>query len=242
MKTLVLDIETTPNLAWVWGLWKQNVAIGQISDQGAVMMVGAKWYGTPKRSTVALQGDRMIEDTWELLNEADAVVHYNGTSFDMPHLNREFAEAGLRPPSPYVNIDLLRVVRKQFRFPSNKLDYVAQRLLGKRKVQHDGFDLWRRCMAGDPKAWQQMSRYCKGDVNLEEDLYTYLLPWIDQHPVRSLYDGSGGAVISCPNCASRDVQRRGFSYTRLGSYHRYQCTKCGKWFRGGTRVGTVIGR
>lgn len=242
MRTLILDIETRPNLAWCWGLWRQNVAISQIAESGSVMMVGVKWYKEPKRSTRALAGDTMIGETWDMLNEADAVIHYNGNAFDVPHLNREFAEAGLTPPSPYANIDLLRVVRRKFRFPSNKLDYVSQQLLGKRKVQHDGFDLWKRCMASDAKAWAQMSKYCIGDVNLTEALYERLLPWIDNHPVISLYDGSGNEVISCPNCASRQAQRRGMAYTRLGSYHRYQCTKCGKWFRGGTRVGTVIGR
>lgn len=242
VKTLVLDIETRPNLVWCWGLWKQTVGINQIAESGDVMMVGVKWHGQGKRSARALQGDGMVEETWALLDEADAIVHYNGTSFDMPHLNRMFAEHGLTPPSPYAQIDLLRVVRRCFRFPSNKLDYVAQQLLGKRKVQHDGFDLWKRCMAGDPKAWAQMSKYCIGDVNLTDELYEYLLPWIDNHPVISLYDGSGNEVISCPNCASRDAQRRGMGYTRLGAYHRYHCQKCGRWFRGGTRVGTVIGR
>lgn len=242
MRTLILDIETRPNLAWVWGLWNQNIGLSQIQESGSVFLVGAKWHGAPKRETMLFRGPDMVGETWKLLDAADAVVHYNGTSFDMKHLNSEFAKAHLTPPSPYVNIDLLRTVRKQFRFPSNKLDYVAGVLLGKHKVKHDGFDLWLRCIADDPKAWAQMEKYCAGDVNIEEELYNFLLPWIDTHPVVGLYDGSSGSVLQCPNCQSRNVQRRGMAYTRQSSYHRYHCQACGKWSRGGTRVGGTITR
>lgn len=242
IRVLTLDIETAPNLAWVWGLWRQNIAISQLEQPSSVMLVGAKWLDAPKRETYLLRGEEMVHDVHGLLDQADAVIHYNGSQFDMPHLHREFVEIGLPPPSPYVNIDLLRTVRKKFRFPSNKLDYVTGRLLGKSKVKHDGFELWLRCMKDDPAAWAQMEKYCKGDVILTEALYHRLLPWIDNHPVIGLYDGSGNAVISCPNCASRRLQRRGMAYTRLGSYHRYQCQGCGKWSRGATRVGTTISR
>ena len=77
-----------------------------------------------------------------LLNDADAVVHYNGTKFDIPTLNKEFLLHSFNPPSPYKQIDLLRVVRSNFRFPSNKLDYVAQRLNLGKKHEHEGHELW----------------------------------------------------------------------------------------------------
>ncbi|NIV35232.1 MAG: hypothetical protein GWN58_38990, partial [Anaerolineae bacterium] len=48
----------------------------------------------------------MLEGAWELLDEADAVVHYNGKKFDIPTLNREFVKYGFTPPSPYKQIDL----------------------------------------------------------------------------------------------------------------------------------------
>lgn len=75
----------------------------------------------------------MLKQIHALLNEADAVVHYNGAKFDIPTLNKEFILHGLPPPAPYKQIDLLRTARSQFKFPSNKLDYIAQALdLGKR--------------------------------------------------------------------------------------------------------------
>jgi DNA polymerase III epsilon subunit-like protein len=84
----------------------------------------------------------MLKKIHSLLDECDAVIHYNGTRFDIPTLNKEFLEAGMPPPSPYHQIDLLKTSRKEFRFPSNKLDYVARALGLGQKTKHEGFELW----------------------------------------------------------------------------------------------------
>src|SRR5690606_41747736 len=89
----------------------------------------------------------MVKEAHRLLSAADAVIHFNGQRFDIPHLNREFVEAGLTPPSPYSQIDLLKVVKKNFRFPSNKLDYVTKKLGLDHKVQNGGHQLSVKGMA-----------------------------------------------------------------------------------------------
>ena len=160
MKILLLDIETSPNTAHVWGLWQQNVGINQLLESSYVMCWAAKWYG---EKTVHFGKD--LKKIYNMINEADVVIHYNGKKFDMPTLNKEFLLNGWTPPAPYKQIDLLRVVRSQFRFPSNKLDYVAQRLgLGK-KVAHEGHELWIKCMAGDAAAWNKMSEAAKKEAS-----------------------------------------------------------------------------
>jgi len=68
----------------------------------------------------------MLDDLHALMDEADVVCGWNSTTFDHKHIKREFLEAGMLPPSPTKDLDLMRVVKSQFRFPSNKLDYVAQ--------------------------------------------------------------------------------------------------------------------
>jgi uncharacterized protein YprB with RNaseH-like and TPR domain len=93
------------------------------------------------------------------MEEADVLVGWNSAAFDSKHIKREFIENGYLPPSPYKEMDLMRVVKSQFKFPSNKLDYVAQTLGVGAKVQHSGFDLWVKCMADDKKAWAEMKEY-----------------------------------------------------------------------------------
>lgn len=231
MRILLLDIETAPNLAYVWGLWDQNVATSQIVNSGYVLCWSAKWLDDPEVmfDSVHKSGEeRMLKRIHKLLHESDVVVTHNGIKFDLPTLNKEFILQGMNPPSPYKQVDTLMTCRKMFRFPSNKLDYVAQSMGLGNKVKHSGFELWVNCMKGDKEAWGEMETYNRQDVVLLESLYKKLLPWIPNHPNASTYD----QIECCPNCGSTHYQGRGKAITRTQTYKRYQCKSCGHWFRG----------
>jgi uncharacterized protein YprB with RNaseH-like and TPR domain len=203
-----------------------------------VICFGARWYGQKKVQFSSIHHDgkeAMLKAIHELIDQADAVVGWNSASFDIKHLNREFLENGLLPPSPHKDIDLMRVAKQKFRFPSNKLEYVANKLGVGSKVKHSGFDLWVKCMAGDEKAWREMKKYQIQDVNLLVELYEKLLPWIKNHPNRALIDSRPDA---CVNCGGDHLQSRGTEVTGTGVYRKYQCQTCGKWQRGAKSEGT----
>ena len=231
MKILLLDIETAPNVAHVWCLWQQNVGLPQIIEAGYVMCYAAKWLG--ERVTYfasVVDGERkMLAGVHKLMGEADAICHYNGARFDIPTLNREFIVNGYLPPSPAKNIDLLKVARNKFKFPSNKLDYVAKVLGVEQKLKHRGHQLWIDCMAGKKEAWEEMRRYNIQDVNVLEQVYEKMLPWIGNHPNVGVYDDVPDV---CPNCGGSHFMRRGVAVAQLLKYHRFQCKDCGKWVRG----------
>lgn len=231
MKILLLDIETSPNTAHVWGLFKQSISINQIMESSYVMCWAAKWYEDDTvyfDSIMKSKHKTMIGRIHKLIDEADAVLHYNGSKFDIPTLNKEFLLHGFKPPAPYKQIDLLRVSKNKFRFPSNKLDYVAQQLgLGK-KTSHTGHELWIKCMAKDKEAWALMEEYNKNDVILLEKVYEKYKPWITNHPNHGTYVGG----VCCPNCGGISYQRRGWAVTVAHKYPRYQCKDCGSWFKG----------
>ena len=156
MKILLIDIETTPNLAHVWGLWQQNVGLSQLLESTEMMCFAAKFVGDKRTqfySTFWDGKETMVQKAWDLLNEADVVVGWNSRSFDEKHLNREFLQAGLTPPSPYKSLDLMLAVKKKFRLPSNKLQYVSTMLGLAGKVQHSGFELWLESDLGFGLAW-----------------------------------------------------------------------------------------
>jgi hypothetical protein len=169
----------------------------------------------------------MLKRIHKLLDEADVVVTHNGIKFDLPTLNKEFLLKGFAPPSPYKQVDTLLACRKLYRFPSNKLDYVAQSLGLGNKVKHSGFDLWVKCMGGDREAWKEMEEYNRQDVILLESVYKKILPWMPNHPNRSAHDSDP----CCPNCGSHSYQKRGTQLTKIQRYVRYQCKECGHWFR-----------
>jgi predicted RNA-binding Zn-ribbon protein involved in translation (DUF1610 family) len=169
----------------------------------------------------------MLDSVHKLLDEADAIVHYNGSRFDIPILHKEFLLSGMPPPAPSKQIDLLQVARRQFRFVSNKLDYVSQALGLGSKTEHEGHTLWVKCMNDDRKAWKTMEEYNKNDVVLLEKVYDKFKAWIKNHPNHNAYSANS----CCPNCGSSKLQKRGTAITTTRHYQRFQCQQCGTWSR-----------
>lgn len=235
MKVLVLDLEVSPTIATVWGLWGQNIGINQLLGNSEVLCWAASWADSDEvmfSSNYETTHRRMITAIHKLLDEADAVVTYNGDSFDLKVLNKEFALLGLSPPSPYKSIDLYKVVKKKFRFTSNKLDYVVQQFgLGK-KEKHQGHELWLNVMnkksSEYESSWATMKAYNIQDVVITEKLYHRIRGWIHNHPSYAVFNDDH----CCPNCGGKSLQKRGFFLTAALRYQRYQCKDCGKWSRG----------
>lgn len=232
MKILMLDIETAPHRVYAWGLYDQDIAINQIEEPGYTLCFSAKWYGGRELifDSIRKSGTRrMVKHAHKLFSEADAIVHYNGNKFDVPTLNQEFLQAGLKPPPPSAQIDLYQVAKHRFRFASNKLDFVAQQLNLGHKTRHKGMELWRGCMHGNGADWRTMEAYNKQDVRLLERVYNALLPWIKNHPNRGNFLNEGAV---CTNCGSHHLQSNGWRRTAVSVFRRLQCVDCGAWMRG----------
>jgi DNA-directed RNA polymerase subunit RPC12/RpoP len=175
----------------------------------------------------------MLAPLHALLDEADAVIHYNGKKFDIPHINREFILNGFTPPSPYRQMDILETVKRQFRFPSNKLDYVAQAFGLGSKQKHSGFKLWVGCIEKDPDSWKTMQDYNIQDVLLLEKVYHKVKAWIKGHINYSMHVTN---KLVCPHCGGTHVVKRGFTQTLASTFQRYRCSDCGTWFKDNTRL------
>jgi DNA polymerase elongation subunit (family B) len=235
-RILLIDIETSPLIVYAWSLFDKYIPVGNIVEPGHTLCFAAKWLGEKEVIYDSVDKSRpgdMIRRVWKLLDEADAVVHYNGKRFDIPVLESEFLLHKLKPPSPTPQIDLLQTARR-FRLPSRKLDYISKRLGLGQKVQHKGMELWRQCMAGDSAAWKIMERYNRQDVKLLEDLYHVLLPWIKGHPNMSLYRHNEDDEV-CPYCGSKHIRWKGYRVTATGRYRRFVCNDCGGWGQANVR-------
>jgi hypothetical protein len=232
-RILVLDIETKPTLVYTFGIRDQHIGHKQIRDipesGRSVLCVGLKWAGERgvKVLSVWEHGfEGMLSAVHEALSEADAVVTYNGASFDIPKLNGQFLLAGLHLPPPPTQIDIYKAVRK-LGFICNKLDYIAPLLGLGGKVKHAGLEMWIAVMNGCPKAQRKMARYCAGDVRLTEDVYDKVRGYVPDHPhMRSTPREACGA------CGSSNTQSRGFRRTKASRIARIQCQDCGSWQTG----------
>ena len=228
-KILTIDMETKPALAYVWGLFDQNISLNQLVSPSAPICFAAKFVG---EKDIHFHSDwtdghtGMIKAAHRLLSEADAVVTYNGDSFDLKKFRGEFLLEGLAPPPPLTSIDLLKSVKK-LGFQSNKLAFIGPLLKVGNKVKHEGFELWTAVMDGDVAAQKRMEKYCIGDVRLTETLYHKLRPYVFNHP----HLGDTGAH-ACGACGSSRLQKRGLRRTKAFSIQRLQCQACGSWSDG----------
>lgn len=242
-RILTLDIETAPAVVETFSLYDTTIPIHRVREPGYILGFGYKWYGEKRVRWVQTDGVAQVAiEARELLDEADIIVTYNGDKFDLRHLNREIALAELTPPSPYKTIDLFKTVKRNFKFESNKLDFVAAQFGLGSKIQTD-YSLWRACMEGDELAWRKMARYCKHDVKLTEDLYVYLRPWVKNHPHMGLWLDHDGAGRMCTRCGSYRLTRQGTRRAAAQAvvYQRFQCQDCGGWSRG-TEIEKRVGQ
>lgn len=240
-KVLVLDIETAPLISYTWGLFDQNVGLEQIKQDWHLLSFAARWYGSPEdqifykdqRDAIDIEDDsELLKIVWSLIDEADIILTQNGVSFDMKKLNARFVLNGMKPPSSYKNIDTLQIAKKVFGFTSNKLAYMTDKLCTKYKKQShrefSGFELWKECLAGNPKAWKAMEQYNKYDVLSLEELYNKLAAWDTSSINFSVYSNS--TEFRC-NCGSAEFKLNGYVYTKKSKFQRYICESCGKEHR-----------
>jgi DNA polymerase elongation subunit (family B) len=236
VKILAWDIENRPGSAYIWDLWPNFIPITQVIQPSDMMCFAARWVDKKPvifKSEYHDGRETMLKTLWDLIDEADALISWNGAGFDTKHANRAFLQAGMTPPSPVKEIDLMQVAKRRFKFMSNKLDYVLRELGLEGKVSHEGFGPWLRCMEGDPKAWALMRRYNKQDVNALIPVYEAFLPWIKNHP------NVNTEGIACSRCNSSNLQLRGTEKTQALVYQRFQCQDCGGWGKFPRKIGNL---
>lgn len=249
-KVLVFDIETAPATAFVWRGRTDYVPMSNVIEDPRILCFAAKWLDGPMMFSSEWDHGReeMLSFMFDLLNEADAVVTYNGDNFDIKWLNSEFHEVGLGKPTPFKSIDLIKTIRKHMgSLMYKKLDYVAQKFLGDNKIDNGGIQLWRDLLLaengedGVASAKAMFKEYNKQDVALTEELYYNLLPWIDNHPpvYTNVFIDEAEHELWCRKCGSTDIVRNGWHLANMFKYPRYQCGGCGSHLRtisGGVRL------
>jgi len=75
-----------------------------VVKQSEIMCFAATWIGEDSDpmfySTFHNGYQGMMQAFWNLMNQADALVYFNGDRFDRPKIQKELLVAGFDPPSP----------------------------------------------------------------------------------------------------------------------------------------------
>lgn len=211
-----------------------------------IMCFAAKWFGEDEviyadergRNGKGQGGWRsMVKQLWDLLNEADVVITFNGDRADLPWANEEFKYAGLPKVMPPKSIDLYKQSKAVRALPYKSLRYLAREFGSQQKLEHEGPDLWKLCAKADADAWDQMRAYNEQDVVATEALWLDELPWLDGRVHMGMLI-SDGESMRCPNCGSNDLesqQKPARAYTR--EYQAYRCNECGSPLRTNFLIG-----
>ncbi len=232
-KILLLDIETSPLRAYIYQkeVWKANVSADKIISEWFILTFSCKWLFSDEIMSERLTGkeakhendSRIVTKLWKILNEADIVIAHNGLKFDVPNINTRFLINGLQPTKPYKQIDTLMVARKQFGFTHNSLNALAKLFKIDGKLETN-FELWEQSINGNEESLAKMELYNRHDVEILEDVYLKLRPWIQHHPNLNMYMETNEPICAC--CGSEKIREYSFYYTSVNKYKVYQC-ECG---------------
>ena len=242
---LIFDIETTPSQGWFWGHSIYKVNVIDIIEHWFMLSVAYKWLGQDEVGYFGLSDDPhwtggstndsyVVKRLHRLLDQADIIITQNGDKFDVKSANTRFLKHGLGPTSPFQSIDTLTESRRYFKRESHSLKYQARFSGIEEKRSNSGLQLWFDCMDGVPEAWEEIKGYNVQDVVVTEELYLELRPWMGT-PGKKGHPNLGHWVysdeVTCPNCASDRLAKRGRHRTKVSVFQTYQCKECGAYSR-----------
>lgn len=238
-RVLLWDIESAPALGYVWGKWEQNVL--EFQTDWYMLSIAWKWLGEKNTYVKGLcdfesfaidpENDYpLAELAHALFCEADVVIAHNGIAFDTKKAQARMIFHGFDPPTPFKEVDTLKIARRHFAFTSNRLGDLCKLLGIGAKEDTGGFQTWLGCMRGDPKAWARMKKYNRVDVVILEQLYLKLRPWATGTPNLATI---GDKPDACPKCGTAaEMKPRGYAHTAVSRRMRYQCSNCGAYSSG----------
>ena len=234
----VMDIEMLPIISYSWGLFDQNIGIGQIIEDSCMLSWAGKILNssvvesdilTPKEAKTR-NPERISLSAWKFMSKCQIIIGHNFANFDGKILNN-YALLYAKPLK-YQTIDTLQIARNNFRFSSNKLAFINQKLGIRNKIENEGFPLWKACSEGDKTALDTMLNYNVGDIHSTEELYYKLRPFMHNHPNLAKYNDI--EEEQCPVCLSKDLVSEGVYYTK--QYESLRCNECGSLSRRKTNL------
>lgn len=231
IKRLFFDIETSPMIVYSWRTgWKLNIPTDNIIEDWKIICISYKWEHESKVKNLTWDKNqcdkKMLTDFIKIMNKADECIAHNGDRFDIKKIRTRCIFHRIPMFPKYRTLDTLKKARSGFNFNSNRLDYIAKFLGVGAKLEHEGFDMWVKCLQGDKQALKDMVKYCDMDIIVLEDVYLTLQNYILNNTHTGVHDGRLKA--SCPSCGSEDVSLLKNAITAKGTIKRVmECNCCG---------------
>lgn len=242
-KILYFDLECSLMQAYTFNIWNTNIAGSRINKHSHLL--SNSWafddeevQGIRLTPEQVKAGDDLLVviDMIKAIEQADVLVSYNGISFDKRVLNTRALYHNLPPIRWGKHFDVMREIKKNFKFPSNSMDNVSAYLgiEGKNTSNHQ--KLWERCFEWwnheeCEEALKQMLVYGKQDIVVLRNLHKRIMGWDKSGVNIGLITKEINGVntkdnheLLCSHCGSKDVDKlTPKGYTTTTSYSVYRC-------------------
>lgn len=230
-KILIYDLETIPNDGLFFDIFSdRGIPLVFVRKPKSIVTIAYKWLGDKKAKVLVVDkpyNDKAILEAFMLIwEQADYTVAHYGDGYDYPFLAARLMANGLPPLPTVTTVDTYKLAKKHFgrALNSNKLDHLAG-ILGVGSKNKTDASLWVKCTAGELKALKEMAAYNIQDVELLEDVFNAMLPYVD---TKINFNHFTDALV-CNHCNSTNLQKRGLALTKAGKKQRVQCQDCGHW-------------
>lgn len=230
IKRLFFDIETSPMIAYTWRVgWKININTDNIIEDWRIICISYKWEGDDKVHTLKWDKNKcdkkLLEKFIKITNQADEIIAHNGDRFDIKKIRTRCIFHRIPMFPKYRSLDTLKKAKGNFSFNSNRLDYIAKFLGVGAKLEHEGFQMWVKCMQGDKQALKEMIKYCEMDIIVLEDVYNELKGYVKHNTHGSIING--GYKHECPSCSNEESTLLKNNVTATGTIKRLmECDSC----------------
>jgi len=226
IKRLFYDIETSFCEGHFWRPgYNQLILPDQIIKYAQIISISWKWEGDDKVYHVDWginkQCDKKLLKTFiKELDKADEIVAHNGDRFDIKWIRTRALFHDIEMRDTYIMIDTLKLCKKYFNLPSNKLSEVAKYFNLTRKIDSGGMNTWMRIVFHkDKEALNHLHYYCDGDVITLEEVYNKLKPYVRNKSNYAVL--TGGDRFSCPECNSNHVHLNKTYTTAAGTLQHF---------------------
>lgn len=232
IRRLFFDIETSPMIVYSWRVgWKLNIHTDNIIQDWKVICISYKWEHENKVRNLTWDKNQcdkeMLKEFIALANTADEIIAHNGDRFDIKKIRTRCIFHRIPAFPKYRTLDTLKKAKSGFSFNSNRLDYIAKFLGVGAKLEHEGFQMWVKCMQNDKKALKEMVKYCDMDIIVLEDVYLAMQSYIKPNTHAGVINGN--MKYSCPSCGNEhNISLLKNDVTEKGTISRVmECDSCG---------------
>ena len=173
-RNLYIDIETGYGRVYTFDLRIKGEYISHqnIDKEPYIVCWSAGWVGENKihsacvdhRAALKYQDAKILKPLRELIEQADIISGQNVEWFDLRMINARMAINGIRPSEGYKIQDTLKMLRKKYKFMSNRLDYIAPLFGFRPKEAMSNRDWLAIADHGDEKTLAKMLKYNRADV------------------------------------------------------------------------------